>query len=90
MEPAKYILHMFKCNLSLGLKALSTVTWQMAALFKIGKGEPPPVADSLSRDARDFVLQCLQAKARDRPTAARLLDHPFVKRPLSTSSGSGR
>ncbi|XP_059452495.1 mitogen-activated protein kinase kinase kinase 1-like [Corylus avellana] len=83
---------------SLGCTVLEMLTSQipysglegMAALFKIGKGEPPPVADSLSRDARDFVLQCLRAKAHDRPTAAQLLDHPFVKRPLSTSSGSGR
>ena len=61
---------------------------QMAALFKIGKGEPPPVPESLSKDARDFILQCLQANPDARPTAAQLLDHPFVKRPLPTFSGS--
>ncbi|KAF5442461.1 hypothetical protein F2P56_035115 [Juglans regia] len=80
---------------SLGCTVLEMLTrripysdWEpMAALFKIGKGEPPPVPDSLSTDARDFILQCLQAKPDRRPTAARLLDHPFVKRPLPTSSG---
>ena len=28
----------------------------MAALFKIGKGELPPVPESLSKNARDFIL----------------------------------
>ncbi|KAG2701022.1 hypothetical protein I3760_06G024100 [Carya illinoinensis] len=81
---------------SLGCTVLEMLTrripysdWEpMAALFKIGKGEPPPVPDSLSTDARDFIQKCLQAKPDCRPTAAELLDHPFVKRPLPTSSGS--
>ncbi|CAI0395441.1 unnamed protein product [Linum tenue] len=60
----------------------------MQALFRIGRGVPPTVPDSLSRDARDFILQCLQVNPDDRPTAAQLLDHPFVQRPLATSSGS--
>ncbi|GMH31343.1 hypothetical protein Nepgr_033186 [Nepenthes gracilis] len=30
------------------------------ALFRIGKGLPPPIPDSLSKDACDFVLQCLR------------------------------
>ncbi|PIN19012.1 MEKK [Handroanthus impetiginosus] len=59
----------------------------MQALFKIGKGERPPIPISLSGDARDFILQCLQIDPSLRPTAAQLLDHPFVKRPLPTSSG---
>ncbi|KAF5739688.1 mitogen-activated protein kinase kinase kinase 1 [Tripterygium wilfordii] len=60
----------------------------MQALFRIGKGEPPPVPDSLSGDARDFILQCLQAKPNHRPTAAQLLEHPFVKMPLPSYIGS--
>ncbi|CAN1240547.1 Mitogen-activated protein kinase kinase kinase 1 [Linum grandiflorum] len=61
----------------------------MQALFRIGRGVPPTVPDSLSEDARDFILQCLQVNPDGRPTAARLLDHPFVQRPLQTwSSGS--
>lgn len=59
---------------------------QMQALFKIGKGDPPPVPDTLSQDARDFILQCLQVNPNDRPTAAQLLEHSFVRRSLSTSS----
>jgi len=49
----------------------------MQALFMIGKGEPPPVPDSLSRDARDFILECIKVNPNDRPAAAQLLD-PIV------------
>ncbi|KAJ6774308.1 SERINE/THREONINE/DUAL SPECIFICITY PROTEIN KINASE CATALYTIC DOMAIN-CONTAINING PROTEIN-RELATED [Salix purpurea] len=81
---------------SLGCTVLEMLTRQipyselesMQALFRIGRGVPPLVPDSLSNDARDFILQCLQVNPNDRPTAAVLLDHPFVKRPLPTSSGS--
>ncbi|TQD91313.1 hypothetical protein C1H46_023064 [Malus baccata] len=64
------------------------VSQQMQALFKIGKGEPPQVPDSLSKDAQNFIHQCLQVDPKKRPTAAQLLIHPFLKRPLPTSSGS--
>jgi len=60
----------------------------MQALFRIGKGIPPSIPDSLSGDATDFILQCLQVNPNDRPTAAQLLNHSFVQRPLSQSSGS--
>ncbi|XP_039059388.1 mitogen-activated protein kinase kinase kinase 1-like [Hibiscus syriacus] len=60
----------------------------MQALFRIGKGEPPPIPDSLSKDARDFIMQCMQADPYSRPTAAKLLRHPFVKRPLHSGSAS--
>ncbi|OVA03093.1 Protein kinase domain [Macleaya cordata] len=81
---------------SLGCTVLEMLTHQlpyyplewMQAIFRIGRGEPPPVPNNLSIDARDFILQCLQVKPEDRPTAAKLLDHPFVKRPLPASSGS--
>ncbi|CAA0827859.1 Mitogen-activated protein kinase kinase kinase 1 [Striga hermonthica] len=59
---------------------------QMAALFRIGRGERPEIPDSLSNDARDFILRCLQVDPNSRPTAAQLLDHPFVKRPLNQLS----
>ncbi|XP_016473374.2 mitogen-activated protein kinase kinase kinase 1 [Nicotiana tabacum] len=61
---------------------------QMQALFKIGKGEPPPVPNTLSIDARNFINQCLQVDPSARPTASQLLEHPFVKRTLPSSSGS--
>ncbi|KAL3745244.1 hypothetical protein ACJRO7_014368 [Eucalyptus globulus] len=59
---------------------------EIQALFRIGKGELPPIPDSLSRDARDFILSCLQVNPNNRPSAAQLLDHPFVRKP-PTSSG---
>ncbi|KAL2231946.1 mitogen-activated protein kinase kinase kinase 1 [Sesamum indicum] len=58
----------------------------VTALFRIGSGERPPIPDSLSSDARDFILTCLQVDPSRRPTAAQLLDHPFVKRPLASST----
>ncbi|GMI78415.1 MAPK/ERK kinase kinase 1 [Hibiscus trionum] len=81
---------------SLGCTVLEMLTRQipyhqfecMQALFRIGRGEPPPVPDSLSKDARDFIMQCIQADPDARPTAAKLLQHPFVKRPLPLHSGS--
>lgn len=81
---------------SLGCTVLEMLTGQvpysplewMQALFRIGRGEPPLLPDSLSRDARDFILQCIQVNPDKRPTAAQLLDHPFVKRPVPTLSGS--
>ncbi|GER40351.1 protein kinase [Striga asiatica] len=60
----------------------------MSALFKIGKGERPPIPDFIPSDARDFILKCLQVDAALRPTAAQLLDHPFVQRPFFPSSGA--
>ncbi|KAI7757775.1 hypothetical protein M8C21_027944, partial [Ambrosia artemisiifolia] len=52
----------------------------MQALFRIGMGEPPPIPDTLSVEARDFILECLQVNPDDRPTAAQLLEHPFLKK----------
>ncbi|XP_072987559.1 mitogen-activated protein kinase kinase kinase 1-like [Typha latifolia] len=55
------------------------VEWAQA-LFKIGRGERPPIPNSLTRDARDFIQQCVQVNPDDRPSAAQLLKHPFLKR----------
>ncbi|KAK4368496.1 hypothetical protein RND71_012288 [Anisodus tanguticus] len=60
--------------------------WQV--LYRIGKGEPPDVPNTLSIDARDFINHCLQVDPSARPTASQLLEHPFVKRTLPSSSGS--
>ncbi|KAL9141269.1 hypothetical protein ABFS82_14G091800 [Erythranthe guttata] len=57
----------------------------MQALFRIGRGELPPIPNTLSKDAQDFILKCLQVNPEDRPTAAQLLEHPFVKKPSSSS-----
>ncbi|KEH15659.1 MAP kinase kinase kinase [Medicago truncatula] len=81
---------------SLGCTVLEMLTGQVpyspmeriSAMFRIGKGELPPVPDTLSRDARDFILQCLKVNPDDRPTAAQLLDHKFARGHSSQSSGS--
>ncbi|XP_031390537.1 mitogen-activated protein kinase kinase kinase 1-like [Punica granatum] len=81
---------------SLGCTVLEMLTRQIPyshlewfqALLRIESGKLPKIPHSLSRDARDFVKQCLRVNPVDRPTAAQLLDHPFVKRPLSNSPTS--
>ncbi|MCD7466579.1 hypothetical protein HAX54_003414 [Datura stramonium] len=82
---------------SLGCTVLEMLTRQfpysnldnpMQVLFRIGKGEPPAVPNTLSIDARDFINHCLQVDPSARPTASQLLEHPFVKRTLPSSSGS--
>ncbi|KAM7250891.1 hypothetical protein ACFE04_022774 [Oxalis oulophora] len=81
---------------SLGCTVLEMLTSQhpyyplegMPALFRIGRGKPPDIPDSLSMDAQDFILKCLKVNPSDRPTAAQLLGHPFLKKILSTPSQS--
>ncbi|KAF8020005.1 hypothetical protein BT93_G0638 [Corymbia citriodora subsp. variegata] len=50
------------------------------AVEKIRKGEPSPLPKSLSKNARDFIRRCLRRNLKNRPSAAQLLDHPFVKK----------
>ncbi|KAK7318221.1 hypothetical protein RJT34_02920 [Clitoria ternatea] len=81
------------CNLavdiwSLGCTVLEMATakppWSqyegVAAMFKIGNSkELPTIPDHLSEDGKDFVKLCLQRNPLNRPSAAQLLEHPFVK-----------
>ncbi|CAJ1935934.1 unnamed protein product [Sphenostylis stenocarpa] len=75
---------------SLGCTVLEMLTRQppysdlegMQALFLIGRGKPPPIPEYLSKDAQDFIRECLQVNPNERPTAAQLLDHPFLRRTL--------
>ncbi|KAG8645961.1 E3 ubiquitin-protein ligase UPL5 [Manihot esculenta] len=46
---------------------------------EIVRGKLPTLPDFLSELSRDFILKCLQDNPHDRPTAAKLLQHPFVK-----------
>ncbi|XP_010450517.1 PREDICTED: mitogen-activated protein kinase kinase kinase 1 isoform X1 [Camelina sativa] len=81
---------------SLGCTVLEMLTGQilysdlepLAALFKIARGTLPELPDTLSQDTLDFILKCLKVNPDERPTAAELLNHPFVRRPLP-SLGSG-
>ncbi|CAA6664316.1 unnamed protein product [Spirodela intermedia] len=81
---------------SLGCTVLEMLTRQVPypnqewthVLFHVGRGGQPKIPENLSRDARDFIQQCIQKNPEDRPTAAELLEHPFVTRSLRNSSGS--
>lgn len=49
-------------------------------MFKIGNSkELPTIPDYLSDEGKDFVRLCLQRNPEQRPKAAKLLDHSFVK-----------
>nr|KYP47925.1 Mitogen-activated protein kinase kinase kinase 1 [Cajanus cajan] len=83
---------------SLGCTVLEMLTRQppysdlegMQALFRIGRGQLPPIPEYLSKDAQDFILRCLQVNPNNRPTAAQLSAHPFLRKkflpPLSSAS----
>ncbi|KAG6501714.1 mitogen-activated protein kinase kinase kinase 1-like [Zingiber officinale] len=63
------------------------IEW-IEAFYKIGRGELPVIPNSLSEEARDFIKKCLRFNPDDRPTAAQLLKHPFVKQSRRDSTGS--
>lgn len=49
-------------------------------MFKIGNSkELPTIPDHLSDEGKDFVRLCLQRNPQNRPAAAQLLEHSFVK-----------
>ncbi|KAF6162224.1 hypothetical protein GIB67_008353 [Kingdonia uniflora] len=80
-------------NLSVDIWSLGCTVLEMAttkppwsqyegvpAMFKIGNSkELPVIPEHLSCDGKDFVRQCLQRNPLHRPTAAQLLEHPFIR-----------
>ncbi|CAN6281743.1 unnamed protein product [Urochloa humidicola] len=56
------------------------VKWTRA-LYMIGRGEQPSIPSSLSKEAQDFIGQCVRVDPQKRPSASQLLEHPFVNRP---------
>ncbi|KAG6842136.1 hypothetical protein C0991_001629 [Blastosporella zonata] len=51
-----------------------------AQLTAIVHGDPPDLPeDRYSKEARNWVAQCLAKKPEDRATYQELLDHPFLK-----------
>eukprot|EP01080_Neovahlkampfia_damariscottae_P003973 gene3973-7229_t len=49
------------------------------ALFKISKAEPPKLEGKFSKDFKSFVAACLTKNFKQRPTAAEMLEHKFIK-----------
>ena len=64
---------------------------QVAAIFKIGNSKDiPDIPDHFSSDAKSFLKLCLQRDPAARPTAAQLMDHPFVQDQTLTKATKSR
>ncbi|KAF2320277.1 hypothetical protein GH714_026618 [Hevea brasiliensis] len=79
----------FKADIwSLGCTVLEMLTWKSPYSHltcgtttlecEIENGKLPDLPDFLSDLSRDFITKCLKFNPDDRPTAAELLQHPFV------------
>lgn len=51
---------------------------QAAAMFKILK-DTPPIPKNLSSEGKDFLRCCFQRNPAERPSAAMLLEHQFLR-----------
>ena len=68
-----------------GKPPFSEFPTQVSVLFHIANTQDPPaMPPNISDECRDFLLQTFQRNPRDRPTAATLLQHPFVMRGLDS------
>ncbi|GFP97516.1 mitogen-activated protein kinase kinase kinase yoda [Phtheirospermum japonicum] len=48
------------------------------AMFNV-LNRSPPIPETLSAEGKDFLQQCFQRRPEDRPSAVKLLEHPFVR-----------
>ncbi|CAJ1937813.1 unnamed protein product [Sphenostylis stenocarpa] len=63
----------------------------VAAIFKIGNSKDmPEIPEHLSNDAKNFIKLCLQRDPLARPTAQKLLDHPFIQDQSATKATNVR
>ncbi|XP_027339848.1 mitogen-activated protein kinase kinase kinase 3-like [Abrus precatorius] len=61
----------------------------VAAIFKIGNSKDmPEIPEHLSNDAKNFIKLCLQRDPSARPTAQKLLDHPFIRDQSATKAAN--
>ena len=52
---------------------------QISAMFQIAKSKgPPTIPEHLSPDCKDFLYLCFNRNWRERPSATKLLQHPFL------------
>lgn len=52
----------------------------ISAIYKIGKTKlAPPIPEDVSDEAKDFLKQCFTTDSEIRPTAEKLLEHPFME-----------
>ncbi|XP_028212292.1 mitogen-activated protein kinase kinase kinase 3-like [Glycine soja] len=52
----------------------------VAAIFKIGNSrDMPEILDHLLSEAKNFIQLCLQRDPLARPTAEKLIEHPFIR-----------
>lgn len=49
-----------------------------AAMFKVLRTDPP-IPDNLSPEGKDFLRCCFKRNPTERPTANKLLEHPFIQ-----------
>ncbi|CAH9100420.1 unnamed protein product [Cuscuta epithymum] len=54
----------------------SDLSWVQAMFSVLNKS--PPIPETLSSEGKHFIGCCLQRNPADRPSAAMLLDHPFL------------
>lgn len=54
------------------------VVLQPAAMFKVLRTDPP-IPDNLSPEGKDFLRCCFKRIPTERPTASKLLEHPFIQ-----------
>ncbi|XP_020215565.1 mitogen-activated protein kinase kinase kinase 3 [Cajanus cajan] len=61
----------------------------VAAIFKIGNSKDmPEIPEHLSNEAKSFIKLCLQRDPLARPTAQKLLDHPFIRDQSATKAAN--
>jgi len=48
------------------------------------ESDPPRLEGNFSQELKDFVAYCLKMRPEDRPTAADLLEHPYIKNSAMT------
>jgi len=50
----------------------------MQVLFSVPDDPPPVLEGNFSDEFKNFVSVCLKKSPKDRPSAAQLLQHPFI------------